>query len=177
VRTENLDSTRPILICDHSITRFDSKRDLEAVVASQANLHTLLAAVKSRAPELVGEQRLIDAVREIAEAVVAECVAQRLAAPADVPNLEQAKAAQRKTLNGPYVGLIGSGVSGVLSGNISNGSGLTAQEVMDKIAAADMQLLKEDVKQRFMEHQLKLNMRPKLDPTDFGVISIDNTIP
>jgi hypothetical protein len=174
VRTENLDSTRPILICDHSITRFDSKRDLEAVVTSQANLHTLLAAVKSRAPELVGEQRLIDAVREIAEAIVAECVAQRLAAPADVPNLEQAKAAQRKTLNGPYVGLFG-GSGGVISGNIGNGP--TAQEVMNKIAAADRQLLKEEVKQRLIEHQLKLNMRPKLDPTDFGVISIDNTIP
>jgi hypothetical protein len=77
-------------------------------------------------------------------------------------------------LNGPYVGLFG-GSGGVISGNIGNGP--TAQEVMNKIAAADRQLLKEEVKQRLIEHQLKLNMRPKLDPTDFGVISIDNTIP
>jgi hypothetical protein len=174
MRNENIDSTRPILIADYSIRTFDSKRDFELFIASQASLHVMLEAIKSRAPELVGEQRLIDAVREIAEAVVAECVAQRLAAPADVPNLEQAKAAQRKTLNGPYVGLFG-GSGGVISGNIGNGP--TAQEVTNKIAAADRQLLKEEVKQRLIEHQLKLNMRPKLDPTDFGVISIDNTIP
>jgi hypothetical protein len=60
---------------------FDSKQNLESYTAATMPLADLLNSLSNRAAEFVGMPTSIDRLKEVAERIVAECVAARLMQP------------------------------------------------------------------------------------------------
>lgn len=163
-----------------TIQQFDTHGELDEYILKGASTRDLLVVLLTRGDDFAKHRHLTDTLREVAEKVVAACVAAKLTEP-DIPLVKhddmvdafgkiQYQSAAQLAAAAKNAVANGSGLTTGISGNLERSN--------MQLSAHAIEMMREEMMKAF--DPVKIQIAPPLvfnkiaiSPNDFGVIKVD----